>query len=320
MHKKTAVSIIVPVFNMEAHISECIQSMLKQTLKEIEIICIDDGSTDSSLQILRNAAQTDNRIIVLTQTNQGVGKVRNRGIMAAQGEFVSFMDPDDKYATDDILEKLYSKAIENNVLVSGGELAEFKSDSDPIVPIKLPEKYGLHYYKSEGITEYKDYQFDYGFQRYIYRTSFLRENNIYFPPYVRYQDPPFMVKALIKAKKFYALKQLMYAYRVSHKQVGWNEKKTEDAFKGLKDVWDMACMYNLPRLKWFTAHHMADHYNRTQPYLQKKHKKLMYSCDVEVFRKKRNLGRFIYSRQKNFLTTGLQLTTVFGIDFISISK
>ena len=178
MHKKTAVSIIVPVFNMEAHISECIQSILKQTLKEIEIICIDDGSTDSSLQILRNAAQTDNRIIVLTQTNQGVGKVRNRGIMAAQGEFVSFMDPDDKYATDDILEKLYSKAIENNVLVSGGELAEFKSDSDPIVPIKLPEKYGLHYYKSEGITEYKDYQFDYGFQRYIYRTSFLRENNI----------------------------------------------------------------------------------------------------------------------------------------------
>lgn len=320
MHKNIAISIIVPVFNMEAHISECLKSICRQTLKNIEIVCIDDGSTDSSLQMLHNAAKTDDRIVVLTQPNQGVGKVRNRGIDAAQGEFISFMDPDDKYATDEILEQLYNKAIEYGVQVCGGELAEFKSDSDPIHPIKLPEKYGLHYYEKEGIIEYKDYQFDYGFQRYIYKTRFLKENDIYFPPYVRFQDPPFMVKALIKAVKFYGLKKLMYAYRVSHKQVGWNEKKTEDAFQGLKDVWDMACKYNLPKLKWFTVQHMADHFNRTKPYQQKKHQKLMYACDVAVFRKRKNLGRFLYSKQDNFLTKGLKLTTILGFDFISINE
>lgn len=111
------VSVIIPVYNAEAYLEKCIRSILMQTLSEIEIICIDDGSTDGSGIILKQFAMEDNRIHLIEQQNQGVSIARNRGIEKAQGEYISFVDADD-WAEPDFLELLYKNAKKADVLIS----------------------------------------------------------------------------------------------------------------------------------------------------------------------------------------------------------
>lgn len=92
---KIMISVIVPVFNVGNYLSDCLNSLLLQDCADIEIICIDDGSTDNSAMILKKFADSDSRIKIMTQKNQGVGKARNTGLSAAAGEYVCFVDPDD---------------------------------------------------------------------------------------------------------------------------------------------------------------------------------------------------------------------------------
>ena len=88
-------SIIIPVYNVEKYLAECLDSVCSQTLKDLEIICIDDGSTDSSLEILESFARREPCIKIVHQENAGQGAARNRGLVSAQGEFVYFADADD---------------------------------------------------------------------------------------------------------------------------------------------------------------------------------------------------------------------------------
>lgn len=104
-----SISVIIPVYNAARHLEQCVRSVMEQTLRDIEIICIDDGSTDDSLQLLRRLAQEDGRIVVLTQENGGAGAARNKGLAAAQGEYLSFLDADDFFEPD-MLEKAYGQA------------------------------------------------------------------------------------------------------------------------------------------------------------------------------------------------------------------
>ncbi|MGN1044072.1 MAG: glycosyltransferase family 2 protein [Acutalibacteraceae bacterium] len=102
------VSAIVPVYNTEKYLDDCLTSIENQTLKDIEIICINDGSTDNSLKILESHASRDDRIKIINQENQGVSVARNKGIEAATGEYISFMDSDDL-----LVDFAYDKAYEN---------------------------------------------------------------------------------------------------------------------------------------------------------------------------------------------------------------
>lgn len=103
------ISVIIPVYNVEQYLRECLDSVINQTLKEIEIICVDDGSTDKSLEILKEYAQKDNRITVITQENLHAGVARNAGLAIAKGEYVHFLDSDD-WVDLDTYEKLYDIA------------------------------------------------------------------------------------------------------------------------------------------------------------------------------------------------------------------
>lgn len=103
------VSVIIPVYNVEEYLRECLDSVVKQTLREIEIICVDDGSTDNSLEILKEYAKKDNRITVITQKNLHAGVARNAGLAVAKGEYLSFLDSDDFFELN-MLEETYNKA------------------------------------------------------------------------------------------------------------------------------------------------------------------------------------------------------------------
>ena len=117
---KPKVSVIVPIYNAEEYLAQCIESVLAQTLKEIELILIDDGSTDGSLEICNAYSENDNRIKVFSNKNVGQGLERNFGVKKATGEYISFLDSDDQYKKD-MLEKLYKKAVESDAdMISGG--------------------------------------------------------------------------------------------------------------------------------------------------------------------------------------------------------
>ena len=107
------VSIIVPVYNVEKYLCECLDSIINQTLEDIEIICVNDGSTDSSLQILNDYAQKDKRIIIINKLNSGYGHTMNTGINAASGEYIGIIESDD-FADKHMFEDLYKLAKDNN--------------------------------------------------------------------------------------------------------------------------------------------------------------------------------------------------------------
>ena len=103
------ISVILPVYNVEKYLRECLDSIINQTLADLEIICINDGSTDSSLDILREYEARDKRITVIDKKNEGLSATRNLGINLAKGEYISFIDSDD-YIDLNFYEKLYSAA------------------------------------------------------------------------------------------------------------------------------------------------------------------------------------------------------------------
>lgn len=116
-----AVSIVVPIYNVEKYLERCINSLIQQTMKNIEIILVDDGSTDSSSTICDEYCGIDKRIRIIHQNNQGLGFARNTGINAAKGEYIAFIDSDD-YIKKEMMDDLYHIAIKSNAdaVISGG--------------------------------------------------------------------------------------------------------------------------------------------------------------------------------------------------------
>lgn len=107
------VSVVIPVYNVEPYLCQCLDSVISQTLKDIEIICVDDGSTDNSLNILKEYANKDTRFIILQQENLHAGIARNAGLKIAKGKYIIFLDSDDFFELD-MLEKMYNKIIQDD--------------------------------------------------------------------------------------------------------------------------------------------------------------------------------------------------------------
>ncbi|PJW13251.1 glycosyl transferase family 2 [Geobacillus sp. Manikaran-105] len=132
-------SIVVPVYNVESYLRRCLDSLLSQSLNDIEIIVVNDGSTDNSLEILNEYAKKDNRVIVVNKSNSGVSSARNEGICIARGEYIGFVDPDD-WVDLNMYEEMYNTAVADKAdIVMCGYIREFGSHSKE-KKFPLPEK------------------------------------------------------------------------------------------------------------------------------------------------------------------------------------
>lgn len=230
------VSVVIPVYNQAPFLAECLDSVLSQTLRDIEVVCVDDGSTDGSGKMLDGYAARDSRVKVIHQTNAGVGKARNAGMDVAHGEFIAFMDPDDKYPDDGVLADLVRGAEDHDVDVCSGSLLMMDGR-------KLEPEFT---FTADGMIDYRSYQFEYGFTRYVYRRRMLNAGNIRFPDLIRFQDVPFCVKALHAAGRIYALRRVSYLYRDGHKTVEWSADEGSKALahvEGLMATYDLAVEY-----------------------------------------------------------------------------
>ncbi|GHU07665.1 hypothetical protein FACS189431_2600 [Alphaproteobacteria bacterium] len=232
--KQVLVSIIIPVYNSEKYLGECLDSVLEQTLGEIEIICVDDGSTDKSLQILEEYAKQDGRVKILKQKNSGPGPARNRAMKAARGEFLAFMDSDDFYPDDAVLEKLYAVAKKHNVKIAGGSLAKYYVNTGE-TKISFSDSKTLEKqltFQETASVNYRSYQSDFGYTRFIYSRQFLVDNKISFPNLVRFEDPVFFVQAMVRAEKFATIPDVVYVYRVEHKKHNLTISEVRDNLLG----------------------------------------------------------------------------------------
>ena len=139
------VSVIIPVYNAEKYLEECLNSVVNSTLKNIEIICVDDGSTDSSLSILQKYAANDLRVKILRQKNLYAGRARNNGLMHATGEYVHFLDADDWWEEGKLIKQLEMlKKKKASLCTTARELVNEEGDSlRCIIPVKEEISYKM---------------------------------------------------------------------------------------------------------------------------------------------------------------------------------
>lgn len=204
------ISIIIPVFNKENYLDECLISATGQTLEDIEIICVNDGSTDDSLKILEKYSENDSRIKILKQDNQGPGAARNEGLKIAGGEYVFFLDADDWIETD-TLEKLYANAKEND-----SQLVLFNAIEH------LPEnKFRKRIYYSDDIRGTFNFhqKKDIVMNNFLivctklHKNEFIRENHISFSDRGLFEDVFFHIKSMVRAQRVSYVNEIFYNYR-----------------------------------------------------------------------------------------------------------
>lgn len=205
------VSIIMPVYNGSKFLEKSILSVINQTFKDIEIICVDDGSEDDSLEVLNGFAKKYDCIRVLTQENQGSGKARNYGMDEAKGEYIGFIDADDEFVDVDSLEKLYNTAVKFDADIVSGNLKKLTQDR---VMVDNPNCIEDNYYcfDKDCVISPEDYGVPWAFYKNLYKTTFLNEKDVRFRDLIRGQDPVFMAEALSKVDKVYGVKTDYYAY------------------------------------------------------------------------------------------------------------
>lgn len=199
----TKVSVILAVYNVEQYLQRSLESLIKQTINDIEIICIDDCSTDNSFAILKKYAKLDKRIIVgQTEKNRGAAYARNQGLRIANGEYIGFIDPDDAIDLN-YYEELYKAAKENNVDV-------VKCGIKTIYPDGREETGIL---SDEIKNNNNSYLFNYEWTTAIYRASFIREKNILFPEECKKaQDDVFLSRVIFKHASLKVIDGVYYYY------------------------------------------------------------------------------------------------------------
>lgn len=212
------VSIIVPIYNVDEYLERSIESLINQTLKEIEIILVNDGSTDKSLEICKYYEQKDKRIKVLDKKNEGVSVARNKGIELATSEYIAFIDPDD-YVEPTMYENMYKNIIESNSDICMCNYIEI--DKNKSIKKELELREGIYYRKNIeelliSMVGNKDLEKETVMGciwRSIYKKSLIHKYKIEFPKGIHHmQDIVFMVNYLSKCTTLYINDNAYYHY------------------------------------------------------------------------------------------------------------
>lgn len=208
------VTVLVPCYNVEKFLPACMDSLVGQTLRELQIICINDGSTDSTLQILQSYAAKDDRIQIIDKPNSGYGASMNRGLKAAKGEYVGIVESDD-FAHRKMFEKLYRFAVKHDCDLVKSNYNEFCAGrARPVRPFK-GFGYGQVFAPSQRIGVIKVLPIIWTG---LYRRSMLEENGILFneTPGASYQDTSFVQRVWFAAERVALLRNRFLNYRIDN--------------------------------------------------------------------------------------------------------
>ena len=228
------ISVIIPVYNTEKYIKKCLDSVINQTLNDIEIICVNDCSSDNSLLILKEYAKKDDRVkLIDLPQNQGAGDAKNAGLKIAQGEYIGFVDSDD-YIDLNYYEELYKKAKENDADIVKSKLLILEIDGTK----KISNLNSL-------IKEKSKLYFSFEYTSAIYKSSLIFDNNITFlPNLIVGEDVVFQHKATIKSKIFKVIDNVNYYYVRRENSLNAHEYDSERIDSAIKTIEYMAENFN----------------------------------------------------------------------------
>lgn len=206
---KTDISIIVPIYNAERYLNRCIKSLINQTKENLEFILVNDGSTDSSEEIIKS--YKDKRIKYFKNKNQGIGKTRNFGMQKATGKYIMFLDSDD-YLSTNACDELFSKAEKDNLDLVINNFYRVEEETEKKIEVIIPE------FKNTTLKDNKRLLLDVNLAPWnkLYKRELLKKNKIQFVEDLKYEDAPFVVEAMDKAKKIGYIKKFLNYY-VIHK-------------------------------------------------------------------------------------------------------
>jgi len=212
-NNKTKISVILPVYNVENYLKECLDSVINQSYKNLEIICVNDGSTDNSLEILKKYETKDSRVKLIDQENQGVSAARNQGIKHATGDYIAFVDPDDileRNAYEITLKKMKKDV---DIIIFGytafpNATGWWKHAGDNIDKI----------YTNDSINAYFDCHISHIVWNKLYKKSIIDENNIEFDTNLKMaEDVDFNLQIFVHTKKVQLIENKFYNYRLKRK-------------------------------------------------------------------------------------------------------
>ena len=230
---KPKVSVIIPCYNVEEYLSDCLLSLIGQTFKDIEIICINDGSADNTLDILNEFAQKDSRVIILNQNNNGVSAARNKGIEISKGEYITFVDSDD-WVSENYIEKLYDAITQNNSDIAASTIIRWR---------KNHQKYRVHYTEEKVFETLEDKiktcsipKCCYIWNK-LYKTELVKNHK--FSEGVYFEDMLWIPEVLKQSGKLVTVPNINYYYRVNKSSIVKkkpSDKKQLDSFYAHKYI------------------------------------------------------------------------------------
>ena len=246
------VSVIVPIYNVEGYLDKCVNSLLSQTYKRLEIILVDDGSTDRSGDMADNYANRHKNVRVLHKKNGGLSSARNAGIDIARGEWLVFVDSDD-YVSNDCVSKLLDLAMNNDADIS---TCSFEAFSDDNLKLKVSPTWPDT--ALSGVDAMDD-MLQKMRPAYIclgmFKTSLFRDNNIKFPDGQDFEDLATKIKLLYCAKKVAFTDEKLYYYLIRGESITGSRmsiKRADDYLKALRDIQNFVSGTNpTSRTKYF---------------------------------------------------------------------
>lgn len=216
------VSVVVPIYGVEKYLNQCVDSILAQTLKDIEIILVDDGSKDKCPQIVDEYAKKDKRVVAVHQPNGGYGKAVNHGIALAKGEYIGIIESDD-WIEKDMYEKLYNNAKENNTDITKTGFYIYNSyNNGNLRNIEWKAKFQDLMDAPETVFNISSYPellcFHASIWSSIYKADFIKGQKVIESKSSSYQDFPFMCEAYARAKRISVVHDYLVHYRMEEGQ------------------------------------------------------------------------------------------------------
>ncbi len=296
------ISVIVPVYNVEKYLARCLDSLINQTFQDFEIICVNDGSTDSSLQILEEYKKKDERIVVISQENKKLGAARNTGVSASKGEYITYVDSDD-WVDLDYLEKLYNASVKYNADVSMSSVIKDRANGS--------KYYFLNNKKEKFIQNVSNIVNEmiilgkwYVVWGKLYRRSVIE--NLSFIEHAFYEDIRYLLQVSVNVKSVVKVSGTAYHYFANNASIirsGPSPKKTKDRTEATLWAYNFAKEHNIK-----LPDQCLD--NEKHLFYKIKHcvdKDKYYVLGIKVFEKK-------VEPQVNFLPKGDVLNIVFSVD------
>lgn len=227
--KNIKISVIIPVYNVEKYIIECIESIINQTFKDIEIIVVNDGTKDNSIKIVEEYL-SDKRIKIINKANGGLSSARNEGMKVAKGEYIYFIDSDD-FINEDVLEVLY-KNLESerfDIIFSNFSFYNDKTKKEKKSKFNFPFKENINkgyyfLYNGEEINVWNR----------LYRREFLEKYNFRFIEEIIYEDQDFGFKTILLAENIKYIENYGYKYRVGREGSIMSSQRKEKSLKSVQ--------------------------------------------------------------------------------------